>query len=555
MMALKLSVNTAFLVRILFFSIVLCVTSLSYSREGNSSDGIVFDPPIRISETLKRYTKVKNVAFDPEVIQMMTTEYGQFYMTYCGEYADVTRVGICKELAGKISTGSDPLYSSIEEFLEPFYREGRSREQETLFSILARKVGSSSKRAGWASRQSYSFFYLEVNKLPEKFLLAVSSDKGLIKQGPGVSSVLLARIQKSIYVFHGDQQVELSAGEASGFKDRITIDSSPIDTVHDYSITVDAESYCLESNVNDVQPYNWGRSLVVGSTSGDYSPKAEEYASFTGLKVSILDETGACGLDCETALALSIVKSFATWLSGCARCSESSMTVLKIEDSVFVDSRILEAISNSSFDSLPQKATQQAVYTGLTSATKYVALPKKKYWKSGFCDAIPRSSAKIFKDIQSLTCSDDIETPNTILSANLVLRKGHLSCGSQNDVLGCANSNGDVELATAKWRFAKRIPDKIGSVFVGHRSGKTLELDRVIYHEVGHWLGVPHMDKERKGNSKDRRQNIMAPRYALGGSCFSRGNLNAINNAADSNWEKRLGAMTCSGLLPPLEDE
>jgi hypothetical protein len=138
-----------------------------------------------------------------------------------------------------------------------------------------------------------------------------------------------------------------------------------------------------------------------------------------------------------------------------------------------------------------------------------------------------------------------------MMRGRLVLASDALSCGSQNDVIGCADTEGTVELSFENWRFYSKYPDSEKTVFVGNGQGRVLDLDQVITHEVGHWFGLSHRQDNFSPNGPDKRTNSMSPAYSLAGYCFTTGNMISLNNAADIRWPDRLGPKQCAGLRAP----
>ncbi len=66
-----------------------------------------------------------------------------------------------------------------------------------------------------------------------------------------------------------------------------------------------------------------------------------------------------------------------------------------------------------------------------------------------------------------------------------------------------------------------------------------------LSHEVGHWLGIPHIPRLTGNKPTSSRVNVMTNEYSRSGYCVSTSNVVAMNNAADKRWPDRLSAEEC----------
>jgi len=500
------------------------------------------DYRVVVKGSIERYSDRYSIAIDEEIKNQLSVEAQQFSANYCVKYASG-----CGRLTDETKLGNNAIDDVVHSLLDALSAPARKLEVKTLFARLATQVGSDSRDSGWLPTKAYNYVSLIFADKPKESRFALAADQGLHRFPARMSRMLYANSPKSVYLIMPDNR-RLFWNAPDGIGHQYTLTMTELEFISKGStidvIVTDIDRFCLGREEDFPERFNSGRSKLTSD-----QPAAQ--ATLTALNVQIKDNTGTCDNECETALSNAIVRAVTAWRAGCARCSPHSLIGVNVGSRTFVDTRVATALAAGDIMELPQKDLQQTLYTGLSSMTSFVPLIMRKNSSDRRCDTFLDDAKGWRKTIAVLACNSGENIEDDIVYGTLVLKGQSLSCGLQKDVLGCADTKGNVELAFEHWKFYSKYPGAEKTIYLGNGQGQALDLDQVIAHEVGHWFGLPHQPDQFARDTDDWRVNIMNPTYSLAGYCFTSGNMISLNNAADLRWSGRLGPTHCAGLRAP----
>ena len=237
------------------------------------------------------------------------------------------------------------------------------------------------------------------------------------------------------------------------------------------------------------------------------------------------------------------VGSLGLWHYACELCAPTSVGVILVNDRLFVNNDLLDALATSKFEPMPKDVPSVLVrleyfeareflfsYRGARGgASTYIETPDNhpgivRLRSADVSTAVP--SIRHLHD--ALTYGKDIPTVEVVLVGDAT------SCGNDEDIVACAVTDRKIELNVASFKFVDG--DQMTVIGQGQRSVSLLQ---VLLHESGHWLGLPH---------DNGSNNIMAS--ALNhATCLTDGNMKTLEGARENDWPRRLtgaGALYCS---------
>ena len=252
------------------------------------------------------------------------------------------------------------------------------------------------------------------------------------------------------------------------------------------------------------------------------------------LEVQIIDSGNRCSLACRNLLGRVFLEALLQWTKACRLCKPANFAVVKLDGLTMIDfSRLSLGAAIRSLDEMNRflDGTRSMAIRGYQDFSPSSDIGKQ------IC--LP-SSPQFIKDE---LCSAPAMIPETRRILSLELQEGDLICGKSTDALvACASDkkiqlnsrffsfSGLTEIAVVDGKVVRR-PVAIGA------GNRTVDLRRVLVHELGHFFGLPHSD--------EAGHDIMAQYYSDSGSCLSVDDKSMVNSSVDHRWTYRL--LRCSG--------
>jgi hypothetical protein len=98
--------------------------------------------------------------------------------------------------------------------------------------------------------------------------------------------------------------------------------------------------------------------------------------------------------------------------------------------------------------------------------------------------------------VQDALCSD-VAPPDTSANIRVTFKDGETACGDDSDIVGCRADHELTQYNIRDYRFTVRP----GENSIG-RGPVEVDLLQAVLHEMGHWIGVGHLESG---------ESIMAP--------------------------------------------
>jgi len=444
---------------------------------------------------------------------------------------------------------SDMLRREIRAFVTEA-AEVRPRSIVSVAARLSASVGIEFTRTGWPASIEND---LGVVRLPESAVgarISVITASGTEDLGTG-SRILAYPGRYRFLVSRGSSRSAFSADVVARSVVSVGSDSES-STLG--AVTPPRSAFCydlrgprsgLPTFDHPTVNFNWGRSTF----SEPEAERARQQAPITtrvGLDIQVVDETGtACGAQCRLGFGVAFAESLSVWRSGCGRCDDNALSVIRLGETVWLDSRIVSRLkrrpiggaATPSLDLSRQDPTEgeqlqspPSLGVPIKPIVGYVQANTDQALRSALC-GLPAGAAPWLPEAAAFLCGRSAVALR-VVSPVVRLRAGDTSCGPSADYLGCGTPNAGVELTLAGARYI--VPTPGGEVRIG--SGEQFDLFGVTLHEVGHWFGVPHSEIV-----SDLAKDIMSELYdPKGKRCVSADSLAMMNNAADLRWKYRV---------------
>lgn len=302
---------------------------------------------------------------------------------------------------------------------------------------------------------------------------------------------------------------------------------------------------------NELSPGDLTRPVIEGSWFRDRP----------AIRVDMHAPSATCKKSCFEQVSAATADAFTLWRYSCSRCSYDFLALIVTPTDVFVDERIYSALLRGPTLPIAFKEADSQMKDGTTLNESgspehiirpYYRIPRSHPSLRRICeldeskDLASTWSRHLFQ-LQCGTSSDVASFPSLTLS----FVEGDTDCGSAQEYIGCGNPAESVELTLWRTRYEiEDAPDRMSGVskpvfVLGDPSGVRIDLHAILLHEIGHFLGISHLQSMNRPGSLAATMLATYDRTM----CLSIADMMMLSSAADRLW--KYASTTCEGLRRP----
>ena len=265
------------------------------------------------------------------------------------------------------------------------------------------------------------------------------------------------------------------------------------------------------------------------------------------VRIQILDETRVCSGSCERAMSGMIARAIAQWRSGCANCGPVSLRLIEVGEELWVDDAMLEALE---FQVLHDGGKGVLTSAGSNFLSRLSFRPRSQMFANGFrrIDGTPYAEALCTEAAQRFggtyfhnrLCGAHAGTCNTpeCMEFTVGMSRSDAQCTLPDrvDRVACGRPDSHIAFNSDHVVFTIGTDQSFGT---STNPMHTVDAERIIYHEVGHWFRLPHLHGDLL--SSDGRIDIMADKPPVIGSvCIRASTLAQLDRAIVDEWQDQL---------------
>ena len=272
----------------------------------------------------------------------------------------------------------------------------------------------------------------------------------------------------------------------------------------------DPEPYSMiVQHPNDFDQYFCGESFGMGDANMKEfhadPAKLKGFSKNAVLEIRVRDAHNVLTTSQYEGFNSAILKSVLMWSHVCRDCRRGLNSLVKIRGDFFVDSGLV--------DHLEKLRENKSAFTTFTGAVSGEPTPDPDRWHNffdtlnfGHTGYIPVDRSN--KGIQFLCSAKENEIPQEILDLQSALGCSHraiettkfeieilndaLSCDEAEpdpDIIACGKAGRIVQLNAKNYSFVSRSRTKL----LFGQGDRPVEFFLVMLHEMGHWLGLGHL--------------------------------------------------------------
>jgi hypothetical protein len=241
---------------------------------------------------------------------------------------------------------------------------------------------------------------------------------------------------------------------------------------------------------------------VTRRIAGRGAESSNQFASSTKLVVDLDDAANALTPTSRHEVVNSILSAIELWRVTCRACTADNLSVAEVDKQLYVLSPVVNAFnqphpeatgpfSGRPYDGLFFYLNYRTGSRGVIEP-HFLPVSRQDAPVVALCATDPSTLPPELKRIQiALRCSDHNPAPVVSESTALLLQilPGFTACGPDTNVIACENNRSVVALNSRDYSFVDAQTKPIfGS------GGPKVSLMHVLLHEVGHWIGLEHID-------------------------------------------------------------
>jgi hypothetical protein len=404
--------------------------------------------------------------------------------------------GSAKLIAGK-SILDKPFPPESCTLVSKFSREERHTEKAGAIRLQGTPVGVPTSRLVTAG----SMLAL---KIPADLTNLASAKVSLYVKNRGDRPFIRVCNEISIPKGSGSRLLEVSAsrfGEDSVWRIELTTGSP-------FTSTASIEFFRYK-NIGGIPPWKgevWNASsgymcLDRMTQNVAYPRTRNAFAGRGRLDVEVGQAVPAYSEDQKNALDALILNAVSIWVRACLVCRVDNLSVVTINGDSYVHPALYMMVRTAERSAnpinLPLPRVQDTVASTLASSRIGIATPFEPYYKvslekdfAHICALKIDNSLPVMRDIQENIC----KAPKQGAAAGFLVQfvDGKTACGDNDNIIACRADHELTEYNVRDFRFS--LPYDIAPP-IG-RGPIQVDLMHSLLHEMGHWIGLPHVSSD-----------------------------------------------------------
>ena len=224
----------------------------------------------------------------------------------------------------------------------------------------------------------------------------------------------------------------------------------------------------------------------------------------------------------SAALTGAMLRAVALWVQGCGPCRPDHLTVVEIDGQIYVRDALATfyeenlAGHRSGPNDLPglEAAFGEALEPLIhLAAGEPPMIPRAKMFAgyrpltgsgvdaSVFCTLPTSAATPMLQAVQRAICAPRLLPATQGATIWVRFRNGATACGNSSNIIGCRADHELTEYNVRDYRFAASSD----GVVIGNGAVE-LDLLHVLLHEMGHWIGLGHLNSGESIMASSMRQ-------------------------------------------------
>jgi len=259
-----------------------------------------------------------------------------------------------------------------------------------------------------------------------------------------------------------------------------------------------------------------------------------------------------CDGACSARIGLALAESVNLWRHLCLRCKTGFLAFVFVDGFLYVDEKVFPALFSGDGSLFERILRAERIMLGLdvvpssdgNAIDSYVRISRASAVGSGICSAELSALSSMWPGkLQNALCARD-SGGDASGFARLTVAFGANPCGK--DYLACGDPAKRIDFDIADTLYAVGTGAATSNVLGNPKSGPAVDLDAVMLHEMGHFLGLGHL--QLKNQPAKFFPAVMLDAYRRD-FCISVAETMMLNSMTEADWKYR--ATACSGLRRP----
>jgi hypothetical protein len=259
-----------------------------------------------------------------------------------------------------------------------------------------------------------------------------------------------------------------------------------------------------------------------------------------------------CDGSCLARIGLALAESVNLWRHLCLRCKPGFLAFVLVGDFIYVDEKVFPALFSPDGTLFERILRAERIMLGLevvassdgNAIGSYVRISRDTAAASGICSTELSALSSMWPGrLQQALCARDA-TVEKGKYARLTVSFGDNPCGKK--YLACGDPAKRIDFDISDTLYAVGTGASTVNVLGNPKAGPAVALDAVMLHEMGHFLGLGHL--QMKNQPAKFFPAVMLDAYR-GDFCISIAETMMLNSMTEAGWKYR--ATACEGLRRP----